>query len=1009
MTDNDRKNMDPSDMDAFASMETLRLLYAQSPIAFVASLIAAGLLASMLWNVVNHTWLTTWLTTMVIFTLGRQLLVHKLQRMETSTKHVSNHHRTLVWLAFMAGTIWSVGSVIFLQQSPLEYQIFIILILGGMVVGASASYAASRAVFNAFSLPVLIPVIIWCLTQPDRIHITTGIILTVFATAMWAIVIRNHAMVLRSLAHEHQSSRLAQELQQEVDQRKRDGELLSLQSQVLKIITTAKQDLESVLEALVFRVEKFCPGMVCSILLLDHKGKRLLHGAAPHLPEAWNNAVNGVEIGPCAGSCGTAAYRKQCVVVENVATDPLWAPYREMALHHGLHACWSQPVMDAEENVLGTFAMYYTGVRSPSDHEIQVIESAANLAAIAIEHTRKEETLHQLVEVIPDAVVMHCQGKIVYANAAAAKLFGTTAHDGMLGMPILNFVPTDMHSMVEGRMDKAIHVPMPLIEERLQRLDGSVFDAEVTALPVKYQGKPATEVIIHDLSARKEAEAEARRLRVAVEHAPEGIFIADEDGRIVYCNAAFAQEAGLEPDQMLGKYAAELGGGNKDDAHYRKILSRLNRGESWEGEFTVSNARGSKRTVIRKVAPVTEAGETHYHVGIDFDMTEKYEQQAKLEHTQRLESLGVLAGGIAHDFNNILTAILGNASLARMKLKHASPAQAHLHKIEVSSRRAGKLCHQMLAYAGKGKRVAKPMNISALVNDISAILEVSLGKNVTLEKRLETSLPSIEADEAQMEQVIMNLITNANEAMQGKNGSITITTGVMQGDAAYLRDCLGTENPQECQYVFLEVSDNGCGMNAQTKTRMFDPFFTTKRTGRGLGMSAVLGIVSQHHGALHLHSREGEGTTFRILFPGIEHRVKDVQNSEGQEVNTRFSGMALVVDDEEIVRETASSLLKHMGFDVLVAKDGQAGVEAFRKNKDTITVVLLDMNMPRMNGKEACRKMKNMRPNIPIILASGYSETHLSDDFMKKRTAGFLHKPYSKMHLAQILHRAMNS
>jgi len=711
LTDKNRKNIDSGSVDAFASVETLRLLYAQSSIAFVASLIAAGLLTSMLWNVVNHMWLTVWLTVMVMFTLGRQLLVHKLQHMEVSMKRASSHHRTLVWLAFIAGTIWSAGSMVFLQHSPLEYQIFIILTLGGMVVGASASYAASLTVFNAFSFPVLIPVIIWCLIQSDRVYVSTGVILTVFAAAMWAIVTRNHAMVLRSLTHEHQSSTLARKLQQEMDQRKHHEELLNLQSQVLKTIAAAKQSLGSVLETLIFRVEKCCPGMVCSILLLDHKGKRLLHGAAPHLPEAWNNAVNGMEIGPCAGSCGTAVYRKQRVVVESVATDPLWTPYRELALHHGLHACWSQPVVDAEENVLGTFAMYYSSVRSPSDHEIRVIESAANLAAIAIEHDRKEETLHQLVEVIPDAVVMHCQGKIVYANAAAAKLFGATTVHGMLGMPILDFVHSDMRTMVMERMDKAIHTPMPLIEEKLQRLDGTVFDAEVTALPVKYQGKPATEVIIHDLSARKEAEAETRRLRVAVEHAPEGIFIADSEGRIVYCNSAFARESGLQPDQMLGRHAAEFRGGNKDDASYRKILSRLNRGKSWEGEFTVPNAKGRKRTVIRKVAPVTEKGETHYHVGIDFDVTEKYMQQARLEHTQRLESLGVLAGGIAHDFNNILTAILGNASLARMKLEHTSPVQEHLHKIEVSSRRAGNLCHQMLAYAGKGKRVAKPMNI----------------------------------------------------------------------------------------------------------------------------------------------------------------------------------------------------------------------------------------------------------------------------------------------------------
>jgi len=1009
LTDNNRKNMEPGGMGAFTAVETLRLLYAQSSVAFVASLIAASLLTFMLWNVVNHTWLTAWLTVTVIFTLGRQVLVRKLQHMETSRKRVLSHHRTLVWLAFMAGAIWSAGSVAFLQQSPLEYQIFIILILGGLVVGASASYAASLAVFNAFSLPVLIPVSIWCLAQPDRIYITTGVILTVFAAAMWAIVTRNHAMVLRGLTHEHQSSMLALELQQEVDQRKHHEDLLSLQSQVLKTIATANQNLESVLETLVFRVEEFCPGMICSILLLDHKGKHLLHGAAPHLPEAWNNAVNGVEIGPCAGSCGTAVYRKQRVVVENVATDPLWAPYREMALRYGLHACWSQPVMDADKNVLGTFAMYYTGVRSPSDHEIRVIESAANLAAIAIEHGRKEETLHQLVAVIPDAVVMHCQGKIVYANAAAAKLFGATAVHGMLGMPILDFVHPDMRAMVMGRMDKAMHTPMPLIEEKLQRLDGSVFDAEVTALPVKYQGRPATEVIIHDLSARKEAEAEARRLRVAVEHAPEGIFIADSEGRIIYCNSAFARESGLEPDQILGRYAAEFRGGNKDDATYRKILSRLNRGESWEGEFTVPNAGGRKRTVIRKVAPVPEAGGAHYHVGIDFDVTEKHEQQAKLEHTQRLESLGVLAGGIAHDFNNILTAILGNASLARIKLEHTSAVQEHLHKIEISSRRAGNLCHQMLAYAGKGKRVAEPMNLSALVNDISAMLDVSLGKKVSLEKHLESSIPAIQADKAQLEQVIMNLITNANEAIGGKTGGIVITTGVMQADSAYLEACYGTDHLKEGEYVFLEVSDNGCGMDAKTSARMFDPFFTTKMTGRGLGMSALLGIVGQHNGAVHLLSQKGEGTTFRILLPPIDHAMQEYDQDKYPHPNAQFSGMALIVDDEDVIRETASTMMENMGFSVLTAKDGQAGVEVFHEHKHEITVVLLDMSMPRMNGEEACRKMREIHPDIPIILASGYTESDVTHHLKENNAVAFLNKPYSIQHLGKTLRRALNS
>jgi len=983
----------------------LHILYAQSPVALVTSLIAAAVLVTLLWNVVGHIWLIVWLAVMALFTLVRQILILRFRREELPMKRVASRFRMLAVLAFLAGAVWGAGSVVFLQQAPLEYQLFIIFMAGGMVVGASASYTASTPVFNAFSLSTLIPVVSWCLMQPGRIHITIGLVLTIFAVAMWIIVNRNHMILLKSLENEHQNVSLTQKLQQEAEQRMQQKGLLKLQSQVLQTILSPGQNLESTLKTLVLEIEGHCPGMMCSVLLLDYEGKHLLHGAAPHLPEAWNSAVNGFEIGPRAGSCGTAAYRRERVIVTDITTDPLWAPYRDMALQHELHACWSQPVMDAENNVLGTFAMYYTDVRSPSEHEIHVIESAANMAAIAIEHVRKEETLHQLVEAIPDAVMMHYEGKIVYANPAAAKLFGATAIHDILGLPVLDFVHPDMQATVKKRMGKAIRKPVPLIEETLQRLDGSAFDAAVTALPVKYRGKPATEVIIHDLSARKKAEAEARRLRAAVEHAPEGIFIADGEGCIVYCNTSFAQRAGLRTEQMIGKYAAEFRGGVKGDADSRKILSSLSKRQTWEGQFTIPDTQGKSRTIIRKIAPVIETGKICYHVGIDFDLTEQHEQQAKLEHTQRLESLGVLAGGIAHDFNNILTAIMGNASLARMKLDPTAAAvQEHLHKIEVSSRRAGNLCHQMLDYAGKGKRIARPMNLTALVNEISAMLEVSLGKNVILEKNLTAALPAIKGDEAQLEQLVMNLITNANESMQSENGVITIRTGVMQADSNYLGTCFGMDMPEAGQYVFLEVSDNGCGMDAQIQQKIFDPFFTTKRTGRGLGMSALLGIVRQHHGALHLRSSKGEGTTFRILFPVMNDRAAVIEPLEDTEADPSFSGVALVVDDEEIIRETASLLMGHMGFDVITAEDGQAGVETFQKNMEDIAVVLLDMNMPRMNGEDACRKMKDLRPEIPVILASGYTETAISDRLRKEKTVTFLHKPYSQKQLKQTLH-----
>jgi len=238
-----------------------------------------------------------------------------------------------------------------------------------------------------------------------------------------------------------------------------------------------------------------------------------------------------------------------------------------------------------------------------------------------------------------------------------------------------------------------------------------------------------------------------------------------------------------------------------------------------------------------------------------------------LEHTQRLESLGVLAGGIAHDFNNLLTAILGNAGLARRRTPENSPITANLKHIEDASERAADLCKQMLAYSGKGKFIVIPINLSTLITDITKLLSISITKNVSLRTDLDAALPAIEADKAQMQQVIMNLVINASEAIAEDNGNIVIHTGVMDADASYLQTTHIDDPLPSGSYVFMEISDDGCGMDQQTQKKLFDPFFTTKFAGRGLGMSAILGIVRGHRGAIKVYSEAGKGTTFKVLFP----------------------------------------------------------------------------------------------------------------------------------------------
>ncbi len=484
------------------------------------------------------------------------------------------------------------------------------------------------------------------------------------------------------------------------------------------------------------------------------------------------------------------------------------------------------------------------------------------------------------------------------------------------------------------------------------------------------------------------------RLMIAVEQTPEGIFISDHEGRIVYANPSVTDMSGIPSDRLIGRLAAEVRGGKKGDAVYDDILSCLNHEKPWHGDVEFVRPDGTRRVIERSIAPVTEDGAVRYHVCVDTDVTEQRQAQSRMEHTQRLESLGVLAGGIAHDFNNILTAVMGNAALGRMKLDDAHPAMAHLVRIEEASQRAADLCKQMLAYSGRGQFVVKPMNISHTVEKITKLLQVSIAKNTVLKLHLAENLPAVEADAAQLQQVIMNLVINASEAIGEKSGVISLSTGMMQADVTYLKGAYTAEDAGPGRYVFLEVADTGCGMDEMTRKKLFDPFFTTKFTGRGLGMSAVLGIVRGHHGAIRVYSEPGAGTTFKMLLPASEAKLGE--QAESAALNGwRGVGTVLIVDDEETIRETAAVMLEDMGFGTLTAEDGIRGVEIYRAHQDKIVAVLLDMTMPKLDGKGCFRELRRINRNVRVILSSGYNEEDATHRFAGQGLTGFIQKPYA--------------
>jgi PAS domain S-box-containing protein len=446
-------------------------------------------------------------------------------------------------------------------------------------------------------------------------------------------------------------------------------------------------------------------------------------------------------------------------------------------------------------------------------------------------------------------------------------------------------------------------------------------------------------------------------------------------------------------------------------AKFKELIKPLDEAPGKSVKFETIHQRNDGSTYLVDVnLNAGMLGDLPVFVALILDISErkKSEQErqsleAQVQHAQKLESLGVLAGGIAHDFNNILMSVLGNASLALEDISPASPAREGIVNIETAAKRAADLCRQMLAYSGKGRFMAQPLDLGELVVEMGQILEVSISKKAVLRYELAPNLPAIKADATQIRQVLLNLITNASEAIGDKSGIISIRTGAMACDSRYFQDTYIDDKLDDGMYVYIEVGDTGSGMSAETKSKIFEPFFSTKFTGRGLGLAAVLGIIRGHKGALKVYSELDKGTSFKVLFPASEELASTMNLESSDEICIDSSGAILLVDDEETVRALGKNILTRLGFDVILAEDGKMGVEMYTKHRDEIRCVILDLTMPHMGGEEAFRKIRGIDPEALIILSSGYNAQEVTQRFAGKGLSGFLQKPYLPSDLARTL------
>ncbi len=496
-----------------------------------------------------------------------------------------------------------------------------------------------------------------------------------------------------------------------------------------------------------------------------------------------------------------------------------------------------------------------------------------------------------------------------------------------------------------------------------------------------------------DVTKMKEVEVKLEMIRISVDAASDAIYWIRGDGRIIDVNPAACRSVGYTREEIMGMRVWDLDVQYKEGAwlkHFEELRSR--------GTMVFESrhkAKDGRIVPIEVVANYVHFDHQELNCAFIRDIAERKQAERERQRlqAQKLESLATLAGGVAHDFNNILTSIIGNADLAQMRLSPESPALENLQRIEKSAAKAADLARQMLAYSGKGKFVVQSLDLSRLLEEMEGVIRDAVPEQVQLRYQLAASLPPVDADPAQLRQVVVNLVRNAAEAIGDRGGVIELATGAQHCEGGFFQDAWPAHPAGEGRYVFIGVSDNGCGMDQDTVGKLFDPFFSTKFTGRGLGMAAVMGIVRGHRGGIKVHSEPGAGTTIRIFLPASQESSKVAETAGGGGL-WQGHGKVLLVDDEDEVRSVGAELLKALGFTVVTAADGEEAVRRFGESRD-FSFVILDLTMPCMDGEQCYRALRTVDPGVKVIISSGYSEQEVARKFTGEEVKGFMQKPYS--------------
>ena len=646
--------------------------------------------------------------------------------------------------------------------------------------------------------------------------------------------------------------------------------------------------LNQVLSRLALSIEDAAPGCCCAIMLIDDNGTSICTGAAPNLPSEFTKAIDGAPIGMAGGSCSTAIWRRERVVVSDIANDPLWVDYRDLALDHQLRACWSTPIIGGDGVVLGSFAVYYSTVREPQPSEISLVDDAVSLACVAIGQQRAESSVRvseahyrAVVETAPSPIVgLNADETVTEWNQAAESMFGRT------------------------------------------------------------------------------------RDSVLARHFSQTCLVADARATFESC---FRQ------------------------SHSQRTQSSC--------ETEIVRPDGTKRWVMWSMSPIiTNDNGVEGLLAIAQDITGRMEAESamrrseqQLRQSQKMEAVGRLAGGIAHDFNNLLTVIHGNTTLALQDSAKGSPQAIALEEVRDASARATLLTRQLLTFSRRESVELQLLDLNVIVENLRRMLGRLIGEHIQLETELSNVSMVVKADRTNLEQLLINLVVNARDAMQDGGVLDIMTRRVTLDDEAAAALELSSGS-----YVSLSVSDTGFGMDEETKARAFEPFFTTKPSGEGtgLGLATVYAIASRHQGAVNIDSSPGIGTTVTLWLPSVAGVAAPAAIS-GEHPVQHGTGTVFLVEDEDAVRHLARRVLIAHGYRVLEASNGEEALQLWKKFGQTVDVVVTDVVMPKMGGQALVDILRSDRPDLAVVFCSGYSDNMLLPMREDDVHTAFLAKPFT--------------